>query len=96
MKTILQQSQIDKLYEFGISATRLTDLLSILPHKITDRQRIYNLEIGIWDSGYGWTICYRDRINDTDDLETYQEAEELIDAVYQELCFLKAEKIQTL
>lgn len=67
----------------------LQDLLSILSKKITDHMNIYNLEIGVWDSGDGWTACYRNRITGTDDLESYQEAEQLIDCIYDIIVWLK-------
>ena len=94
MKTKLTTEQIERLYELGLNVINLNEILSILPKKITDRQNIYNLEIGIWDSGDGWSICYRNRITGTDDLESYQESEELVDAVFDIIVWVRTNKVK--
>lgn len=89
MKTKLTTEQIEHLYDLGLNVINLVEMLSILPKKITDCRNIYNLEIGVCDSDDWWTICYRNRITGMDDLDSYQESKELIDAVYDEIVFLK-------
>lgn len=75
---------------------RLEDLLRILPKKITDRQRIYELRIWVDHYSDNWCIEYTHDYgcNDLDD--SFVSAEDLIDAVYQEICFLKTENIKEL
>lgn len=74
----------------------LIHLLSILPKKITDRQRIYELRIWVNHYSDNWCIEYTHDtdVNDFDD--SFVSAEELIDAVYQEICFLKTNNIKEL
>ena len=78
---------------------RLEDLLRILPKKITDRRKIYQLRMGITDCIIGdehWYVVYKDSRTDVDELESFQSAEELIDAVYAILVWLKTNKIKEL
>lgn len=77
-------------YQFSLDC-----LLAILPKKITDRRVIYELRMGICNSlggGEYWYIKYVNPFLDTDELESFQSAEELIDAVYQELCWIKQQE----
>lgn len=82
MKTILQQDQIRKLQEFGIDAVKLDDLLRILPKKITDRYRVYELKIWVDHYSDAWCIEYTNVNECSDTLDSFQSAEELCDAVY--------------
>ena len=90
---------IENIYQAEYSdpipvAFTLEDLLRILPKKITDRQRIYELRIWIDHYSDNWCIEYvHDSLcNDFDD--SFVSAEELIDAVYQEIVFLKTDGIK--
>lgn len=74
----------------------LQDLLSILPKKVSDRQRIYELEISVDHYSDAWCVQYTHN-TDVNNLEdSFQSAEELIDAIYAEICFLKTENIKGL
>lgn len=98
MKTKLTTEQIERLYNLGLNVINLDEMLSVLPKKITDRRKVYNLRIDISDCLDGnekWCISYRN-VLDVDELETFQSAEDMIDAVYAMLCWLKTENIQTL
>lgn len=95
MKTTLQQEQINKLHEFGIDAVRLTDLLSILPKKITDRRSIYNLTIGV-NSEDLWYAKYINDLDNWDSLNSYQDAHELCDCIYDMIVWLKTKNIKEL
>lgn len=78
---------------------RLEYLLSILPKKITDRRNIYELRMGITDcigADEQWFVEYKDSRTDIDELESFVSAEELIDAIYQEICWLKTGKVKEL
>lgn len=74
----------------------LESLLAILPKKITDRQRIYDLRIWVDHYSDNWCIEYTHDYgcNDLDD--SFVSAEELIDAVYAEICFLKTNNVKEL
>ena len=99
MKTKLTTEQIERLYNLGLNVINLDEMLSFLPKKITDRRNIYQLRMGITDCLSGdehWYVVYKDSRTDIDDLESFQSAEEMIDAVYAMLCWLKTENIQTL
>ena len=79
--------------EFSLGA-----LFSILPKKITDRRKVYNLQIEIsdcLDADDKWCILYRNSLG-IDELDSFQSAEELIDAIYNILVWLKENKIQEL
>lgn len=72
----------------------LTDLFRILPKKVSDRRKIYSLTIEIADCLDGddkWCISYRNTL-DMDEWDSFQSAEELIDAIYAMILFLKSEK----
>lgn len=99
MKTILQQEQINRLHEFGFDAVRLTDLLSILPKKISDRRRIYELRMGVTDcicADEQWYVEYKDSHNDMDELESFQAAEELIDAIFDMIVWIRTNEFKAL
>lgn len=69
----------------------LTDLLSILPKKITDRRKVYNLTIGV-NSEDLWYVKYINSLDDWDSLNSYQDAEELCDCIYDMIVWLKENK----
>ena len=77
--------------EFSLGA-----LLSILPKKITDRRNIYRLQIGVTGLEEIWYVRYIGGQYDSDELDTRQESDNLINAVYYMLCYLKENKIQEL
>lgn len=74
----------------------LQDLLSILPKKITDRRRICELRIWVDHYSDNWCIKYTHDTDVNDFEDSFVSADELIDAVYQEICFLKTENIKEL
>lgn len=69
--------------EFSLGA-----LLSILPKKITDRRDIYNLTIGV-NSEDLWYAKYLNEHECWDSLNSYQEAHELCDCIYDMIVWLK-------
>ena len=98
MKTKLTTEQIERLYNLGLDVINLDEMLSVLPKKITDRRKVYNIQIEIsdcLDEDEKWYISYRNSL-DIDELESFQSAEELIDAIYNILVWLKTNKIQEL
>lgn len=66
----------------------LTDLLRILPKKITDRRDIYNLNIGV-NSEDLWYAKYLNDHECWDSLNSYQDAHELCDCIYDMIVWLK-------
>lgn len=85
--------------ECGDICFTLEDLLAMLPKKITDRRNIYELRIGVTDCLFvdeQWYVEYKDSRTDIDELDTFRSADELIDAVYAEICFLKTNNIKEL
>lgn len=106
MKQILTIEQSARLIEFGVDAKlaskdrydfdangneyreyrfTLSDLLSILPKKVSDRQRIYELEMWVDHYSDDWCVKY------SHEEDSFQSAEELCDAIYAEICWLKNE-----
>lgn len=71
----------------------LDDLLSILPKKITDRRGVYNLTIGV-NSEDLWYAKYLNDHECWDSLNSYQDAHELCDCIYDMIVWLKTEKAE--
>lgn len=67
---------------------RLDDLLRILPQKITDRRKVYNLTMGV-NSEDLWYAKYMNIHNCCDELDSYQDAHELCDCIYDMIVWLK-------
>lgn len=82
MKTKLTTEQIERLYDLGLNVINLGEMLSILPKKITDRMRIYELKIWVDHYSDAWCIEYTNVNECSDTLDSFQSAEELCDAVY--------------
>lgn len=74
--------------ECGDICFTLEDLLSILPKKITDRRDIYNLNIGV-NSEDLWYAKYLNDHECWDSLNSYQDAHELCDCIYDMILWLK-------
>lgn len=95
MKTKLTTEQIERLYNLGLNVINLDEMLSILPKKITDRRKIYNLTMGV-NSEDLWYAKYMNDHDCYDELGSYQDAHELCDCIYNMIVWLKTNKIQEL
>ena len=88
MKTKLTTEQIERLYNLGLNVINLNEMLSILPQKITDRRKVYNLTMGV-NSEDLWYAKYMNIHNCCDELDSYQDAHELCDCIYDMIVWLK-------
>lgn len=98
MKTKLTTEQIECLYNWGLNVINLDEMLSVLPKKITDRRKVYNLLIETADCLDGkerWYISYRNTL-DVDELDSHQSAEELCDAVYDMIVWVRTNNVREL
>lgn len=83
MKTTLTAEQEIRLYDLGVTNIHTLDkLISILPKKITDRGKVYELKIWVDHYSDAWYIEYTNVNECSDTLDSFQSAEELCDAVY--------------
>lgn len=73
----------------------LESLLAILPKKITYNNFTYAPNIWVDEMG-AWNVEYVTLNMPFDDIGLSIRAEELIDAIYQELCYLRTNNIQEL
>lgn len=69
--------------EFSLGA-----LFSILPKKVTDRRKVYNLTMGV-NSEDLYYAKYMNIHNCCDELDSYQDAHELCDCIYDMIVWLK-------
>lgn len=96
MRKYIMPSQSEWLSKHGIDIlneeVNLQGLLAMLPKKITDRQRIYELKIGVDHYSEEWYVKYENFDNSCDDLESFVSAKELIDAVFTAIVWVNTDE----